>query len=197
MSKTIILDMDGVCADLVGGIAKLYGIPRTTLINDMWVPGMYNIPDILGVEDDDLWHRVMVAGDEFWKTLKLTQQFCAMKEAVNFYKLKCVIGTAVPSMREDAPYGSWVRMSAMLGKMTWLRQWSKFQDICFLHDKSVLAQEDTFLIDDCDANVTPFIERGGKGVLVPRIWNSRHAESHNEDHVTEIVLEAIRKFATE
>ena len=51
-----------------------------------------------------------------------------------------------------------------------------------------LAHRDAYLIDDFDANVNKFSERGGNAILFPQVWNSNHVVKTDR---VEYVLERV------
>jgi hypothetical protein len=55
--------------------------------------------------------------------------------------------------------------------------------------KEMCAHPSALLIDDADHNVNKWRANGGVAILVPRIWNSRHAEA---DNTVEILRKEIR-----
>jgi 5'(3')-deoxyribonucleotidase len=55
-------------------------------------------------------------------------------------------------------------------------------------DKGLLATPNTYLVDDADKNFVSFVEHGGKGVLIPRPWNTFR---HMGDPVTSLCNQLI------
>jgi hypothetical protein len=61
--------------------------------------------------------------------------------------------------------------------LTWLRQ--RVDPVSFIYAFSLKAEalpldlvQSSVLIDDCDAEVNAWLEKGGKAILLPRPWNS-------------------------
>lgn len=159
--KTILLDCDGVLADFHGAALKLWDFPR-----EQYPPGVYDIPGVVGISEDDFWERINSIPD-FWLDIPA---FAWLEELIRFVDrtgIKWYIATA-PSLDPDC-----VRQ-----KIIWLRRrlGNKFNRIMLGRHKELMANPQTVLIDDCDANIDRFIRREGHGILFPQVWNARHQE---------------------
>ena len=73
----------------------------------------------------------------------------------------------------------------LAGKLEWIHRllpaWIHRQYVMAPH-KEVCASSDSLLIDDADHNVNAFREAGGQAILVPRPWNTMHAND-TMDHL--------------
>ena len=61
----IFLDLDGVCADFIGGVAKIVNMPRDEVYNSpIWEePDSYNrVGEVLGITETQLWNLVSAKG---------------------------------------------------------------------------------------------------------------------------------------
>lgn len=172
MSKRVLLDMDGVVADFVGGVCKFFGRenPYTTLAEDSRGPCSWGIEKLLGIEPEDFWRPL---GYEFWRGLPLTHDarhiFCTAlwkfgESSICF----CTSPCSTPGCFE--------------GKIDWAKE--HFPRIPIIFTKSTvekehppkhfLAGKNSVLIDDNTYNVKNFQDAGGYGILIPRYWNSYH-----------------------
>jgi hypothetical protein len=175
--STWYLDMDGVIADFMRGLAHAHGRPDPWEANPH--ESRYNPDEIWGLTPDETYK---VVDGEFWKNLPpmpLWPHLLQWAEA--FIGLSNVFFLTKPIWFSNAYEGKsvWVQRhapQALHGKV-----------ICTAA-KEGLAGPDRLLIDDKDENVHDFINRGGQAILVPRPWNSgrrlaRMGEATITDHV--------------
>jgi hypothetical protein len=177
--KTIFLDVDGVIADFVGGVRRLYGMP------DDWVPRRYDIAAELGVSWEMITKEIAVSR-WFWNELDVCAdgaEFAAavvdMSEGFN------VVPLTKPMHGCDSFY---------IERVDWLE--SNFNQLSypiFAHDKSPIAAPGKLLIDDCDENINAWRAAGGQAILWPRPWNSAGIAGVDEKKMP-FYLDQVRRF---
>ena len=85
-------------------------------------------------------------------------------------------------------FGSWT------GKAQWVNRYIPVFNkrlIITQVPKSLFAGPDTLLIDDKDENITEFVAAGGRGILVPRPWNSLYGKAKKTLQVVKQSLEIL------
>lgn len=163
----ILIDMDGVLADFVGGVLTLFGWPESHQAKyDAWPKGEYDLAKVLGVSNSELWRVVQIEGTSFWKNLKACPE--AEQLMVEIYKSRIPF-TVVTSPSRDPLCAA--------GKVYWLQNFfdKSFRSYFIGSQKWLLAKEGVLLIDDYDVNCEAFSMHGGKAFTWPRPWNKYHA----------------------
>ncbi len=69
-------------------------------------------------------------------------------------------------------------------------------DFISTEHKHHLAGEDVLLIDDCDANVTKFMQSGGLAITFPQKWNQFHLHSRDPYNHVAMVLDTMYQGVT-
>ena len=160
---TYFLDLDGVCADFLGGAAKWYGVTDKTIEKD-WPDGEWGnseiISDFFGVGMSEFWDGIT---NEFWENLEWLPDGREIYEL--FKPLKPCILTSPAT-------------TGASGKQAWIKKNMPglFADGRYIISpaKDYIAGRDRVLIDDCDLNIEKWAAEGGIGILVPRKWNSSY-----------------------
>jgi 5'(3')-deoxyribonucleotidase len=177
--KRIALDLDGVLVDFVAGACMWHelDVPR----EDVWPPGCYDLETLVGMRKDEFWDGMT---REFWATLpwipegqEILEMCCKAVGASNI-----VIATTPTFNPECAA-----------GKMDWIYKnlpASFKRRFLIGPPKHFLAHPNMILVDDADKNYGEFLAHQGCAVLVPRIWNSNHANRHR---VVDYVREQLEK----
>lgn len=173
----IILDLDEVLTDFVGGACRAWDADPKKVIN-CWSPGVWNdlapaVSHAIGrpapLSDDELWARLNGMGEGFWLGLKPLPWFDAVLDLVQSVTDDWFIVTS-PG-RSPSGYA---------GKAEWLRRTfgPDFDRFAVTPHKHVFAAPETLLLDDCDANCHRFLHdpksgrpTGGQAVVFPRRWN--------------------------
>jgi len=171
----IFLDLDGVLADWIGGVCRLYGIDRSLAEN---TTGPYqDISDVLGVSTNALWRAVDEAGSRFWAELdrypwaRPLFEYC---EAI------------APTTILTSP--SW-HPTSLSGKLEWLNRhlrWrgeKAFRQYLIGPDKVACARPGALLIDDRDSQCEAFRAAGGSAILFPQPWNKMRDRKDRAGHV--------------
>jgi len=161
---TIYLDMDGVLANFVGAAARAFGFTEAELLK-RWVPGEYSVHKPLGLEAEHLlWARLNLKGRSFWSEIELYPWA---------EELWALCSSFAPTFIATSPARD---PDSSAGKVEWLQRWrgTEFRDYVITPKKELLATPGALLIDDLEANVDKWRERGGRAVLFPQIWNASH-----------------------
>lgn len=150
----IVLDVDGVLVDFVGGTAKLMGF-------DPAVVTMWDYYPAIGTTEAEFWAKIDAVGADFWATL---EPYPWASDLVRQCKTVApTILLTTPSLDPSSAHGKVRWMQATFGP--------KFRDYLIGPRKEFCAHPDTVLIDDSDANVEKFRDHGGGAILFPRPWN--------------------------
>jgi 5'(3')-deoxyribonucleotidase len=149
----IYLDVDGVLANWVGAI------------ND-WADKPVNTPwhDYLGYRGigitDEQTHEYM-SNVSFWTNIELlpkAKELLALCKSIS----RTYICTR-PFPHPNCLYGRAVWLEEKLGV--------NIRDVIFCHDKELLANEHSVLIDDNPTNIENFSKSGGNAMLYPQPYN--------------------------
>ncbi len=170
--KTVLLDMDGVIADFIGGACKAHG-KESPYLHEANL-GKWDIDKIWGMSPEEFWEPLNSV--EFWRCLDKTDEADYIVSAlVGIYS---VAGVAICTRPPDSFYGG-----AVDGKRQWIaRHYPDLLDnMIFCVDKSLCAGREILLVDDNDMNVRRFEDNGGNSFLVPRPWNSSWGLSSSND----------------
>lgn len=169
MNPKIYLDMDGVIADFVGGSLKLHGktIPPKEI---QW--NFMNQVGFNGGGDPAFWKPL--ESPDFWANLDVLPD----GEALFRYLVKAVGVEHIGILSSGLCPGS------CDGKRTWLRRHfpALEKSALFGTVKHMAAAPCKILIDDHEANVDGFRAAKGKGVLIPRPWNSLSEHTNEDGH---------------
>lgn len=163
---TVFVDMDGVLADFVGGVAKLFRADPYEL-RRTWPAGDYDICRVLGIRKQDFWERITLAGSRFWENLEIesgAEKIVSLTTGI-VGKRRVFIVTQ-PSLDS----------SSVLGKKRWMERhigWN-YNNYIFCSRKELLARPGTLLIDDNDLNCYKFRQAGGQACIWAQPWNSKH-----------------------
>lgn len=165
------LDIDDVLADFINSVGRLHGINDLVEEWDKRVeerglkPPWYNLAEILGITDDELWRRVGLFEEAFWRTLPI------LPWAEELYHAVCTVAdeTILLTSPSYAP-------SCVKGKIEWIQRQEWIEDkrawiMTPAKHKRQLANSDSVLIDDSTKNCGDFVVHGGKAILFPQPWN--------------------------
>ena len=158
----VLLDMDGVLSDMTTPIQEMYNLGP-------WPPGAgYEIQTVypqLTMSANKFWQSF--DSEDFWAHLPWTHDGKIILKMVERHFKEINICTS-PTLN---PY-------CASGKIRWINNNIPLYRRRFFigPQKWHLASPGHLLIDDHDKNVKLFREKGGHAILVPRPWNSLHAE---------------------
>lgn len=161
----VFLDMDGVIADFVGAIHKAHG--REYCYADPEARGQFEIEPIWGVTPQEFWSKDSY---ELWAEMNVTP------EAVDIVSiLESAFGSENIAILTSPSMGP----GSVPGKREWMRRhFPQFEKrMIFTNAKEFLAGPNRLLVDDRDKNIVDFYGAGGECILIPRHWNSCHADA--------------------
>jgi 5'(3')-deoxyribonucleotidase len=167
----IFLDQDGVLADFIKGVCKVWQVQDEVVFKN-WPVGTWDseepISKALGlpgiISSTRFWERIRSA-QGFWENLEPTPWCKELVELVEEYDKDWMICTAPDKDGHAVP-----------GKIAWMKKQfgERFDRYHITRYKDALAKPNTILIDDKDTHVDCFRLAGGCGILFPRHWNSGH-----------------------
>lgn len=155
----ILVDMDGVLVDFVGGSFRALG--RSVPFDEI----RWDYYSQLGMTEDDFWHAIHAIGSDFWSNLD-PLPWCR--------DLIRIVGEICPTWEIASTPSK--HPSAQSGKAEWLDHYlgngQSFEDYNLTRRKWRLAKPGVVLIDDNDKNCRQFCDHGGESVLFPQPWNA-------------------------
>lgn len=150
----ICIDVDGVLADFVGGVFRLFGVERE-------FPDQYSLPKHLGISDDEFWNRINLASPEFWENLDPYPWAHELYDHCS--RIGSVILLTSPNRCPQCLAGKYAWMQKHFGE--------KFSRFLIGPAKEMCARPDTVLIDDSESNCASFINHNGWAICFPQPWN--------------------------
>lgn len=169
--RHVILDVDGVFCDFVGGCCRLYGWTAEEF-RAAHPSGEFGIEKTFGVSTNQFWKDVSKRGSDFWYHLDPTPWADELLDWVrdrwgeNFFFVTA-------TSREADCYK---------GKVQWIQNFLgswKFNRFTMTRHKHLFARPNATIIDDREDNVSNFVLHGGEAILFPGIGNNLH--QHIED----------------
>lgn len=159
------IDMDGILTDFHGAMLEHFNTPD----NLKFEAGSWETVDTLcrnlKISHNKFWQSL---SHKFWGNMPWTKDGKVIWDFLTdeFGSENCYILSS-PSDECSAH-----------GKILWLKEnlprlYRERRFFLGSH-KYQLASHNSILIDDRDKNIDEFIQYGGKGILYPRFWNSRH-----------------------
>lgn len=165
MKPVIYLDCDGVLADWVGEANEWLGFSR----NRPWT--QYRGADV----DWDKLNDAMTYYS-FWRNMQ------PLPRAAEIWRLcNDLAATYVCTRPFDDP-------SCVFGRLTWLNKELNIPTnrVIFMHDKELLANKHSILIDDNEENVEKFAQNGGHSILFPQSYNTIEPVTNTEAKVRQM-----------
>lgn len=169
-SVRILLDMDGVISDFIGGLIKLFGLPGDYLqatFGDAIVP--WSLDEIFpGRSKRDI---MSLCDEEFWSSLEPYPWATELvKGCIDLVGPKNVMFCSCPGHYDQRMF-----YPTVVGKIRWLgKVFPDYDcDICFSCQKHILATPNSILVDDSPLQCDLFSRYGGCGILFPQLWNER------------------------
>ena len=163
----IFLDMDGVLANWTGSVCRLFDRDPEQVMRD-WPEGEAKLNKVLGVSGNELWRRLDAAGQGFWDGL---EPYPWANELVELCRgMGEVVILTSPSYDPGC----------LAGKLSWLQDFfhdRKFRDYIITNKKSLLARDNSLLIDDNDGHCEKFEKAGGQAIVFPQPWNSAREDT--------------------
>lgn len=173
----ILLDMDEVLVDFVGGACAAHGVTREWLEARRTL-GQWAMNDLLDKSLDEFWEPIHAKGIAFWQRLDPLPWLHDVVALISRYDphWRCVTAPA---------RGTACRM----GKILWFAQHlgnRELERLLLINDKHVLAQAHHLLIDDREQNIEDFVEAGGDGIIFPSFTNTFAA--HAQDPIPRLEM---------
>lgn len=166
----ILLDLDEVLVDFIGGACKAFNVDKAKLL-ECWTPGEWDIVPPLAaakgfrLTPEFFWAVINERGERFWEELELLPWAQQILDLVTEVADEWFIISA-PSL---CP-------TSYAGKTRWLKNYfgKDFDRFTITPHKELFAKEGVLLIDDRAENVEKFIKAGGDGLVFPRYHNDLH-----------------------
>jgi len=160
----ILLDLDGVVVDFVGGACKAHGRsspyaagpPSSDLAECYWMPDLWEMPI------DEFWKPM--EDPKFWEGLEF------MPDGLEILKAcEEVVGKENVCLLTNPTKGS----GPVVGKINWIEEnLPEYRDRNLIgKPKEFCAHAGSVLVDDSNHNIDTFEEAGGMVIMVPRPWN--------------------------
>ena len=166
----ILLDLDGVLVDFVGGACRSHGRPDPyTEPLDPVVAGKFDMEKIWGMDINEFWEPM--TEPRWWEELEF------MSDAKEILELcERAVGMDNVCLLTMPFRGS----GPVVGKINWIERNMPEYSRRYLigPTKQFCANSDSILVDDRNKNIEDFAEAGGNVVLVPRACNSNYRERH-------------------
>jgi len=175
----VLLDMDGVLVDFVGGVWKHWGFTHE------YPKGDYDIIKATGLlmSPEQFWGNL--SGDDFWANLEWMpdgKEILAAIESLVPQKDICLLTSPILAPECSSGKHRWITHNAPAYKRQFLIGSAK--EFC--------AGPDRILIDDSQSNCEKFVDAGGKAILVPRPWNPKWETKSAVRIVTEDLAHALQ-----
>lgn len=173
----LVLDMDGILADFVGGMCKTFGRPNP------YDEGFtdWNIETAPVFSDLSRNQMFKVTKDaDWWANLDKTPEADLIMKTVQCHFPINNICICTSPTRPVMP--------SIDGKQRWLKKhYRGFEHrVIPTNLKFFLASPFSLLVDDADKNVDAFHVHGGHTLLVPRPWNTRRDDQGTFDFAAEL-----------
>jgi len=183
MITRILLDVDGVLADFVGGVCRAFDRDPKQVI-DAWPAGTYDVVNALGITKREFWSRLDGLGAGFWDELEVYPWATEFYERLSDYAPV----TLLTSCSRDP--------GSAAGKVSWIKRLfgKDFRSYLIGPDKIACAHPGALLIDDYERNTSEIEDAGGNSVLFPRVWNSHYKK---EGIAFEDALHSLQRFEKE
>ena len=163
----VLLDVDGVLADFVGGVCKFYD--RENPYQYPENKGVYDIVKLLEMEPLTFWKPL---GYQFWKDLeKLPYADSIVEMVTDTYGEEniCILTKPCDTV------------GCADGKVAWVKEHYPQFNYLIGSSKSWCAYPDSILFDDHWPNVRRFREKTGLAFLMPGAWNQKHGQHPTEE----------------
>ncbi len=175
----LLIDLDEVFADFVGGALRLFGKNREWLERECQ-PNEGDLTHCLKMTQAGF-NREIDLHPHFWLGLKPLPWASELRALLRFH-VKC------PWYIATSPR---FFMRSYYDKKVWIQRFfgsgiGDFDRFFVTNYKFMLAKKDTVLIDDCANNLRQFSDHGGDTIMFPSFLNCMHEQRNNPlDHVKE------------
>ncbi len=173
MKTRILLDMDGVLTDFVGGALRIHGWTREAF-EHVWPLQSYDLAGPMGLTEEAFWRPISAMNEVFWMGL---QPLPWARELMELIRSVTDDWYIVSRPSQDP--------SCYSGKAFWLKRF--FQDQSFdrfvlTPHKHIFVGPNVLLIDDLEENINNFVAVGGDGLVFPSRHNCLHRFANNPMH---------------
>lgn len=191
----ILLDLDEVLADFVGGICSMYDVPKDILLSH-WEEGKWDIIPPLdkwiqsrgfseGMVNEQVFWRRLNNHTRFWTDLQPLPWMREMLDLARSYGDNWRI-VSTPSRCQSSWTGKGIWCMGKLGNVEGLYR------LRLTYDKTEFARSDAVLIDDQESTVEKFVLAGGKGIVFPAYHNNLSQYRHDPVKYVKEQLEKLR-----
>lgn len=160
----ILLDMDGVLCNFVGGCCKVLNKNEQKVLQD-WPINQYDVEPVFGVTTEQLWTAINSGGKDFWANLEEYSWAKELyKECQNYGNVYFLTSPSIDPQ-------------SLAGKLEWIQKFTgnpSPRNYLMGSPKFLCAKLDNVLIDDSDENCDKFKSANGTAILFPQIWNRFH-----------------------
>lgn len=164
---TPIVDLDGVLVDFHKASLVAHGIVESVEVFFADKVNNWNYWSALAPTYDAFWAPIT---EQWWFDLEWTQDGSEILSIVEeMFGTENIYLWSTPSWYPGCKEGKWRWVKKHLPQYE--------QRLVLGQAKFLAANPLHVLIDDGDHNINAFQEKGGRGCLVPRLWNSEHANS--------------------
>ena len=182
----ILVDLDEVLADFIGGACREYGVSRYD-VEGYWEPGRWDmVPPLAkalrskgrpGPTTDNEFFARIDGREEFWATLQPMPWMPDLWELLKAFSSDVHVVTS-PTHCESSYHG----------KVKWLKKHfgRGFSNFAITPHKEIFAMPGVVLVDDRESNVTRFVGSeasgrltGAKGIVFPTYHNSNYRHRHD------------------
>jgi 5'(3')-deoxyribonucleotidase len=164
----VFVDMDGVIASFLdaASIAHNRPLPYDNPANY----GVWDTEKLWGITPAEFW--APCNSEEFWLDIPKTSEADGIVEMLS--RDFGADNLAILTAPNQAP-------GCVNAKRKWIQKYypALAGRMIFTAAKGLVAGPGKLLIDDKDSNCEEFRAAGGFAILVPRLWNSRHATASN------------------
>lgn len=184
---TCFLDCDGVLSNFIGGCSKLLNKTYEECFDNRERPLPWNLlglfPEI--TDEKEFISRMNV---QFWAELPVypwAHELVELLERV--FGDQLVLCTSAGYLGDDSHYFT----NSVQGKEKWIvEHFPQFaKKTIFCYKKEYLASPYHVLLDDSEANIKAFTDRGGIGILFPQDWNGLYRYLKNPIKYIRDILE--------
>lgn len=158
--------MDGVLTDFVTACCAAHG--KESPYSDPKNLGIFEMEKLWNISVGEFWAPLDKLGRPFW------EEMGKMPDADEIVRiLEDEFGRSNICILTSPSYDP----GCIPGKRAWIKNhYPQFRNqMIFGTAKRFLAGEGRVLVDDRDENVESFVDYGGHGIVIPRLWNSCHA----------------------
>jgi hypothetical protein len=161
--RQILLDLDGVLADWCSPVIRLFDRDPAEVIGT-WPAGVYDLGEVLGISEVEMWRRVHAKGAGFWAELEPYPWAHDLLATCRMHARTTILTS--PSRDPES----------LAGKVRWLDRHfgdgGSFRDFLIGPDKAAAAHRGALLIDDRDSMCETFRQHGGRAIVFPQPWSS-------------------------